>query len=190
MWKAVQFWDRLWWMFCPIWNVGTIRNIVYGLHIPLHKLASRSIKFLPISNRISHKHIALQDPSCFNLQKLQKAQETGSLCRMYSMTNWLGVIGQVWDKSIRSPLHSATAMSHLCWLVGAPFNKFSFFLDRPRIYQDCRTHQRHQAGKPIDSSSWILHIDNTASSVTGQDLFTKFVQGASKSGSVEDFLCL
>jgi hypothetical protein len=33
------------------------------------------------------KHVALQDPSCFNLQKTQNAQETGSLYRMFSMTN-------------------------------------------------------------------------------------------------------
>jgi hypothetical protein len=29
------------------------------------------------------------------LQKSQKAQETDSLYRIYSMTNWRGVIGQV-----------------------------------------------------------------------------------------------
>jgi hypothetical protein len=30
MWK---FWDCLRWTFCPIWNIGSIHNIVYGLNI-------------------------------------------------------------------------------------------------------------------------------------------------------------
>jgi hypothetical protein len=68
------------------------------LHNFPHKLASVSgktqWKFLPIANRISHKNIALQDPTCFNLQKLQKAQEIGSLtvCTGWPIdVVWLGM---------------------------------------------------------------------------------------------------
>jgi hypothetical protein len=42
--QAIQFNIR--WTFCPIRHVGTIRNIVYGLNNPLHKLPSASEKSL------------------------------------------------------------------------------------------------------------------------------------------------
>lgn len=35
--KAVQIWDHLCWMFCPILNAGTTHDIVYGSNIPPHK---------------------------------------------------------------------------------------------------------------------------------------------------------
>jgi hypothetical protein len=41
------------------------------------------------------QHVALQDPSCFNLQNSQKAQKVGSPYRMYSITNLCGMIRQV-----------------------------------------------------------------------------------------------
>jgi hypothetical protein len=37
---------------------------------------------------------------------------------------------------VRLKLHNATVASRLCWLVGTLFNKFGFFLDRPRTMGD------------------------------------------------------
>ena len=43
MWKAVQIWGCLWWMFCPIWNAGTTHDIVYGSNNPVHKPVTISL---------------------------------------------------------------------------------------------------------------------------------------------------
>ena len=40
-WKAVQIWGRLRWTFCPIWNIGTTRDIAYGSNNPLRKIFSQ-----------------------------------------------------------------------------------------------------------------------------------------------------
>jgi len=45
-WKAVQIWGCLRWMFCPIWNTGTTRDIAYGSNSPLHKPVVTSEKSL------------------------------------------------------------------------------------------------------------------------------------------------
>jgi hypothetical protein len=73
-----------------------------------------------------HKHIALQDHPCFNLQKSQKAQETGSLV----LDDYL-----MWcDRAGARLQRNTTVVSHRCWIGGALLNKFGFFLDRPYIY--------------------------------------------------------
>jgi hypothetical protein len=96
MWKAVQFWDYLWWTFYLIWYIGTIRNIKCVLNNPLHEHASTAeksqYKFLPISNRISCRHIAFQTlhvSTCKNCKKLRR-QIHSSAC-----THWL--IDVVWS---------------------------------------------------------------------------------------------
>ena len=43
-WKVVQIWGLLRWMFCPIWNTGTTRDIAYGSNNPLHKPVATSQK--------------------------------------------------------------------------------------------------------------------------------------------------
>ena len=43
-WKAVQIWGRLRWKFCPVWNAGTTRDMVYGSNNPLHTPVATSEK--------------------------------------------------------------------------------------------------------------------------------------------------
>jgi hypothetical protein len=63
-----------------------LRNLHCPLRDHLNKLMMNDT--LPI----------IKNPSCFTLQTLQQAQETGSLYRMHLLTNLYGVTGTCYDK--------------------------------------------------------------------------------------------